>query len=320
MPKSSYFQTIARHAKPDSPRLQPPRSLPSRIEVSQLSDFLTPPVFEPLESSVSRLPPVRSLKADPNTISSAQALSSPPLLDEAAQSLPVLIPTFNAASPSRQLATPESPSWEEVTPRDHPSAKSSRSAPTLEDSNEKTGTIASVPPPVSQLPEAASVSRVAPSVEQNLAVPVAGSFPPSASTPVTQRRSYLQAAIRIAPLELGSTSSQSSKAAMVPVALISETTMTDSSESAVILQPSPLYSSKRTRLGDRDSDMLSQANHRSSQLSNSSPQSNTIHIGTIDIQVVPPPQPVGAIAPIPKPMRVTPLARGFTSSFGLRQG
>jgi hypothetical protein len=44
-----------------------------------------------------------------------------------------------------------------------------------------------------------------------------------------------------------------------------------------------------------------------------SPQGNTIRIGTIDIQILPPPV-------IPQPAPTSALSRGFASSFGLRQG
>lgn len=48
------------------------------------------------------------------------------------------------------------------------------------------------------------------------------------------------------------------------------------------------------------------------------PKGNTIHIGAIDIQILPVPN---AIAPSPpKPVLTNPLARSFSGSFGLRQG
>ncbi len=47
---------------------------------------------------------------------------------------------------------------------------------------------------------------------------------------------------------------------------------------------------------------------------------NTIHIGTIDIHIAPPPAPANALPPRIVKAPVTPLAREFTSSLGLRQG
>ncbi|NJK73155.1 MAG: hypothetical protein HC942_02020 [Microcoleus sp. SU_5_6] len=44
-----------------------------------------------------------------------------------------------------------------------------------------------------------------------------------------------------------------------------------------------------------------------------SPQGNTVRIGTIDIQIVPPPV-------VSQPAATSALSRGFASSFGLRQG
>jgi hypothetical protein len=53
----------------------------------------------------------------------------------------------------------------------------------------------------------------------------------------------------------------------------------------------------------------------------SSPQGNSIRIGSIDVQILPPPIPVPQASPSPPKLgHVSPLARGFASSFGLRQG
>jgi hypothetical protein len=52
-----------------------------------------------------------------------------------------------------------------------------------------------------------------------------------------------------------------------------------------------------------------------------SPKGNTIHIGAIDIQIMPAPVAPAAIVPSPaKSVSTTPLARSFSGSFGLRQG
>ena len=52
-----------------------------------------------------------------------------------------------------------------------------------------------------------------------------------------------------------------------------------------------------------------------------SPKGNTIHIGAIDIQIMPATVVPAAIAPSPaKSVSTTPLARSFSGSFGLRQG
>lgn len=50
-------------------------------------------------------------------------------------------------------------------------------------------------------------------------------------------------------------------------------------------------------------------------------QENTVHIGSIDIHITSPPTPpIQSVATTSKPVDLSPLARGFTSSFGLRQG
>lgn len=52
-----------------------------------------------------------------------------------------------------------------------------------------------------------------------------------------------------------------------------------------------------------------------------SPKGNTIHIGAIDIQIMPATVEPAAIAPSPvKSVSTTPLARSYSGSFGLRQG
>lgn len=53
------------------------------------------------------------------------------------------------------------------------------------------------------------------------------------------------------------------------------------------------------------------------------PPSNNIHIGSIDIQITPPPtapKPPTVVHQVSKPEPKTGLSRGFASSFGLRQG
>ena len=52
-----------------------------------------------------------------------------------------------------------------------------------------------------------------------------------------------------------------------------------------------------------------------------SPKGNNIHIGSIDIQITPPPTPPAKVVPkVSRPALTSALSRGFTSSFGLRQG
>lgn len=51
------------------------------------------------------------------------------------------------------------------------------------------------------------------------------------------------------------------------------------------------------------------------------PKGNTVHIGSIDIHIVPPPTAPPKVTPtVSKPVSTSSLSRGFTSSFGLRQG
>jgi hypothetical protein len=46
---------------------------------------------------------------------------------------------------------------------------------------------------------------------------------------------------------------------------------------------------------------------------------NTVHIGSVDIQITPPAAPVKSPPPQVRQRSVSVLSRGFTSSFGLRQ-
>lgn len=51
-----------------------------------------------------------------------------------------------------------------------------------------------------------------------------------------------------------------------------------------------------------------------------SPKGNTVHIGSIDVQIVTPPAAPPKVAPaVSKPGSTSALSRGFTSAFGLRQ-
>jgi hypothetical protein len=52
----------------------------------------------------------------------------------------------------------------------------------------------------------------------------------------------------------------------------------------------------------------------------SEPPQLAIRIGSIDVQILPPAPPQPAAPAASTPRSPVPLARGFTSSFGLRQG
>jgi hypothetical protein len=50
------------------------------------------------------------------------------------------------------------------------------------------------------------------------------------------------------------------------------------------------------------------------------PPQSAIRIGSIEVQILPSAAPPPVVPPAPKPQSAVSLARGFTSSFGLRQG
>lgn len=83
----------------------------------------------------------------------------------------------------------------------------------------------------------------------------------------------------------------------------------------ITLEPSPVGQSPR-------STAMPDVPHRWAEPENGATkrQENPVHIGSIDVQIVPPPapptQPTRPVVKSPP----SPLSRGFTSSFGLRQG
>lgn len=118
-------------------------------------------------------------------------------------------------------------------------------------------------------------------------------------TPVPKPRSYLAKAATSLMLK---TSPKVSKVASPQIA------SPEVSESVVILQ-APQNDSARQKFD------------RPPRSSTATAQGNTVHIGTIDIHIAPlPTPPIKPVATAPKPVALSPLTRGFTSSFGLRQG
>lgn len=309
MPQPSYFQTIARRAKSHLPLLMPPRSvLPSRREspLSQVEVPLMPelPVeLRPMQSSS----PVKG-----TTISPQQQFPGTPLQDVAV--LPPRSPTdgFNTTPlslssgvdlPQEIKAAPVIPEMSSVSPV----VKSSLQQP----------------------------SKLAPqpttSVTQPLQSSVLSATLPDSSataditqvTSVPKARSYLQTAARTLTPEPGSTVPSPSSAETATLqTTAAETNVPNVSESVVILQPprnNPVatISSPDTQ----NFDLLPPSDRRASHFPIATSTGNTVHIGTIDIHITPPPTPpIQPVATAPKPVSLTPLARGFTSGFGLRQG
>jgi hypothetical protein len=101
-----------------------------------------------------------------------------------------------------------------------------------------------------------------------------------------------------------------------------ETVVSKVSESVVILQPPRNNSvAKSNSPNSQNVDLRSHSDRQASRSPTPPPPANSVHIGTIDIHITPPPTPaIQPVATAPKPVALSPLARGFTSSFGLRQG
>lgn len=123
---------------------------------------------------------------------------------------------------------------------------------------------------------------------------VANSAPASLTS---KPRSYLQTTAKISTLETRSPA-------------------TEPLESIVVLQPPDRHVGS-----EMPAFRPPHANQPSRPSAAATSQANTVHIGTIDIHIAPPPAPpIQSRVTGPKPAAPASLARGFTSSFGLRQG
>lgn len=299
MPQSSYFQTIARRAKSDLSVLMPPRSPLSRAEV---------PLMPELPDELMPTQPSNPLKGP--------ALS------------PVLSPQQQApATPLQQVAAlpPPSPTDSDNTPALSVPSRVGlphevKAAPVLSE----TSAVGSVVQPSPQQPSsltpqpAISVTQPLPSQDSPAQLPDR-SAPMSdlASTaPASEPRSYLQTAARM-QTPSPTVSSVASAEAVAPEVPTAEIAAPKGSEPAVILQPP--QNASMSRSADSGSHTIAFPSPSDRQPPRS--PSNTVHIGTIDIHIAPPPTPpLQPATKAPKPVALSPLARGFTSGFGLRQG
>jgi hypothetical protein len=289
MPKPSYLQTIARRANSDLPVLMPPRSvLPSRRE-SSLSQVDGPLLPDPADELVpARLPnpgneTVRSSQ-QPLLVAPLQETALPPRSSlDRAPSPPLSVPS-RVELPDEIKATPVWSDSSSVNPVVQP------------------------PPPSNPDPQPTT------SVPQFLQ-----SSDSVASLP--QARSYLQTNARVRTSEPGSPlPSVSSIETVVSEASTPETATPQVSESVVLLQPPRNHSvAPSTRPNHQNTNLPTPLDQR--PLRSLTPPGNTVHIGTIDIHITPPPTPaLQPAATAPKPAALSSLSRGFTSSFGLRQG
>ena len=307
MPQSSYLQTIARRGKSHLPVLMPPRSPLSRIEVPQNPEVADEsiPVQPPSE------PANRVIVSPQQQSSSTQMKQVPSLLPrspvDSATTAPAEVPS-SVEVPQEIKATPVLSQTSSVSPAvQNSQQKTSLSVPPT------TPFTHSIPGPdsLAQLPNrSGKISNLAP------------------VTPVQKPRSYLAKAATSLMLKTSPKVSKEASAEIAspevsePVIIYpkvskeasTEIASPEVSESLVILQAPQNDSASNISPSERQKfDRLPQ--------SATTAQSNTVHIGTIDIHIAPPPTPpIQPVSTAPKPVALSPLARGFTSSFGLRQG
>jgi hypothetical protein len=134
--------------------------------------------------------------------------------------------------------------------------------------------------------EAAVIPSVSPPLPPTRATHVAPAFLP------IKPRSYLQTTAQISTPELSAPA-------------------TETLTSRVVLRPPDRRGSSETPAKE----------HLPAELPSHPSPANTVHIGTIDIHIAPPPAPpLQSRAAGAKPAALAPLSRGFASPFGLRQG
>lgn len=289
----SYLQTIARRAKIHLPMLMPPRSPLSRTEFPLISEPPNEPMpvqpSDPLGAtaiSTEQHPPTISRREMPSLLPQppmgaigSPALSQVPLKVE----LPNEFKAAPSSSETRSISSVALPSKQHSThlnPQD--------AAPNV-------------------TPEAQPIRSLDRSVQIHDA--------PTSS--LSQPRSYLQTAARLlTPETLPTLPIVSSAETSVPKA----SDASKVSESVVTLQPPRNNSGSRsTRAESQNINLLARSDLPPSRSQTTNSPANTVHIGTIDIHIAPPPSPpIQPVATAPK--LSSPLARGLTSAFGLRQG
>ncbi|MEG4318612.1 MULTISPECIES: hypothetical protein [unclassified Microcoleus] len=301
MPQSSYLQTIARRGTSHLPVLMPPRSPLSRIEAPQTPEVAGESIPAQLPSEPAnrvvvsseqqpsiQMKQVRS-PVDSATTSPAQVPSVE--LPQEIQATPVFSQTSSVSpavqnsqqQPSTQTVQPTTPVSHSIQPPDSLAQSPNRSG-----QSSNLTSVTTLPKPRSYLAKAATsfMLKTSPKVSK-------ATSPETASPEVSE--SFV-------------IHSKVSKVAST------ETASAEVSESFVILQApqndaDPNISASERQKFDRPPQSTATA------------RGNTVHIGTIDIHIAPPPTPpIQPVATAPKPVALSPLARGFTSSFGLRQG
>jgi hypothetical protein len=330
MPQSSYLQTIARRGKSPLPVLMPPRSPLSRIEspltaeVAHESIPVQPPsepanrvVVSPQQQPSIQIKQVRSPVDSattaparlPSSIEVPQEIQATSVLSQTSSVSPAVENSQQKTSLTVQPTTPVThslPAPEDLAQLPNRSGQSSNFAP-----------VTTVPKPRSYLAKAATslmlktspkVSKAA-SPEGSESVVIHSKVSKEASPEVSESVVIHSKVSKAASPEIASSEVSESVVihSKVSKAASPEIASPEVSESVVILQV-PQNDSARQKF-DRPPQSTATA------------QSNTVHIGTIDIHIAPPPTPpIQPVATAPKPVALSPLARGFTSSFGLRQG
>lgn len=291
MPQPSYLQTIARRAKSPLPLLMPPRLPLSRVDVPLMPEL--PDESRPVQSS--------SLVKG-TTLSPQQQFPGTPVQEVAVLSPRSLTDGFNTTSPPLP-AGGDLPQEIRAAPV---SSEMSSVSPVVKSSLQQPNKLALHP--------TTSVTQTLQSSDLSATLPDSSAMSDRAQvTSVPKARSYLQTAARIPTSEPNSTFSSVSS---------TEIDAPDVSESRVILQsPRNHAVTKSSNPDNPNIDLRLHSDRRSSRSPTATSTANSVHVGTIDIHITPPPTlPIQPVATAPKPVALSPLARGFTSGFGLRQG
>ena len=329
MPQSSYLQTIARRGKSHLPVLMPPRSPLSRIEVpltAEVADESIPvqPPSEPANKVVvsSQQQPSTQMKQVPSllprspvdsaTTAPAQVPSSVEVPQEI-QATPVLSQTSSVSPAVQNSQQKTSLTVPPTTPVTHsiPGPDSLAQLPNRSGKISHLAPVTTVPKPRSYLAKAATslMLKTSPKVSKEASAEIAS--PEVSESVIIYPKVSKEASAEIASPEVSEPVIIYPKVSKVAS---TEIASPEESESFVILQAPQNDSASNISPSER------QKFDRSPQ-SAATAQGNTVHIGTIDIHIAPPPTPpIQPVATAPKPVALSPLARGFTSSFGLRQG
>ena len=302
MPQSSYLQTIARRGKSPLPVLMPPRSPLSRIEV--------PLTAEVADESIPVQPP-----SEP-----ANRVVVSPQQQPSIQMKQVRSPVDSATTAPARLPSSIEPQEIQAT---SVLSQTSSVSPAVQNSPQKTSLTVQPTTPVTHfIPAPEELSQLPNRSGQS------SNFAPVTTVP--KPRSYLAKAatslmVKTSPKVSKAASPEGSESVVIH-SKVSKAASLEGSESVVIHSKaskaaSPEGSESVVILQVPQNDSARQKFDQPPRSSTATAQGNTVHIGTIDIQIAPPPTPpIQPVATAPKPVALSPLARGFTSSFGLRQG